>query len=67
MQKIGTVLVVLGLLIFIITGALKFLFLVFTQQIPFFIKLGVVLLLLGIILLFFDSYSKHDKYERIKR
>ncbi len=67
MQKIGVILLLIGMGIFAIFGGAGFLAFLFSPEIPAIIKIAVFSSAIGTLLIIISSLGKKDKYEEIKK
>lgn len=67
MQRIGIVLLLIGLAIFFILGGARFLEFIFSSESTLFLKAAVFSMITGIFLIIFSLLGKKDKYEEVKK
>jgi membrane protein implicated in regulation of membrane protease activity len=71
MQKIGAILLLIGIGIFVIFGGAGFLKFLFSPDVPIFVKIAAFSIAGGVLLIIFaslkENWGKTDKYEEVKK
>lgn len=67
MQKLGIILFIIGIVIFIIIGGVDFLKFVLSPKVPIFHKAAIFSIAAGILLIIISSLGKKDKYDEVKK
>ena len=71
MKKVGIILLLVGIGIFILFGGAGFISFLFAPDVPILIKIAAVSVAVGVVLLLIavikENWGKKDKYEEIKK
>ena len=67
MQKIGVILLLVGMGIFAVFGGAGFLAFLFSPEVPVIIKIAFFSFAIGTLLIIISSFGKKDKYEEVKK